>query len=83
MCSRLERVLERICWKSQPSNRPILAQLSLVLGPCVTSQRVCMGDYNQEGPSDSGRWHNCSSSPGVKETVGVATEGAELIAAGL
>ncbi len=60
----LPGVLERIHRDGvQPcTSSPVLAGPSLVLGPRVPSRWVSMGDSDQERPSDSGGWHDCSSS---------------------
>ncbi len=47
----------------------------MVLGPDGPSQRLSVGDSHQEGPLLSGSRLELSSTPGVVETVGVATEG--------
>ncbi|KAI2646337.1 hypothetical protein H4Q32_026326 [Labeo rohita] len=62
---------------------PVLAGPSMVLGPDFPPRRLSMGDSRQEGsPLASGR-HDPSPSPGVVEVMGVASEGAHLIASGL
>ncbi|KAI2646978.1 hypothetical protein H4Q32_031273 [Labeo rohita] len=62
---------------------PVLAGPSMVLGPNFPPRRLSMGDSRQEGsPLASGR-HHLPPSPGVVEVMGVAPEGARLIASGL
>ncbi|KAI2644940.1 Transposon Ty3-G Gag-Pol polyprotein [Labeo rohita] len=62
---------------------PVLAGPSMVLGPDISPRRLSMGDSRQEGsPLASGR-HHLSPSPGVVEVMGVAPEGARLVASGL
>ncbi|KAI2662357.1 Proline--tRNA ligase [Labeo rohita] len=62
---------------------PILAGPSLDLGPDFPSRWLSMGDYHQEGPPLSGGRHHPPPSPGVVEVMGVAPEGAHLVASGL
>ncbi len=53
----------------------------MVLGPDFSPRRLSMGDSRQEGSPLTGR--DLSPPPGVMEAVGVASEGAQLIASGL
>ncbi|KAL0173132.1 hypothetical protein M9458_033443, partial [Cirrhinus mrigala] len=62
---------------------PVLAGLRMVLGPDFPSQRLSMGDSHEEGSPLSGRGHHPPPSPGVVEVMGVAPEGAHLVASGL
>ncbi|KAI2652169.1 hypothetical protein H4Q32_015019 [Labeo rohita] len=81
----LPGVLERVRRGRGPSSisSPVLAGPSMVLGPNFPPRRLSMGDSRQEGsPLASGR-HHLPPSPGVVEVMGVAPEGARLIASGL
>ncbi|KAL0155904.1 hypothetical protein M9458_050167, partial [Cirrhinus mrigala] len=62
---------------------PVLARLSVVLGPDFSPQRLSMGDSHQEGSPLTGGGHHPSPPPGAVEAVGVAPEGAQLLASGL
>ncbi len=62
---------------------PLLAGPSMVLRPDFPSRRLSMGDSRQEGSPLTGGGHHLSPPPGVVEAVGVAPEGAQLIASGL
>ncbi len=63
------------------SGSTILAGPSMVLGPDFSPRRLSMGDSRQKGSSlTSG---GLSPPPGDVEVVGVAPEGAQLIASGL
>ncbi|KAI2645918.1 hypothetical protein H4Q32_025265 [Labeo rohita] len=62
---------------------PALAGLSLVFRPDFASRRLSMGDSRQEGSPLSGGGHHLPPSPGVVEVMGVAPEGAHLVASGL
>ncbi|KAL0153790.1 hypothetical protein M9458_050906, partial [Cirrhinus mrigala] len=62
---------------------PVLAGPSMVLGPGFPPRRLSMGDSRQEGPPLASGRHHPSPSPGVVEVVGVASEGAHLVASGL
>ncbi len=64
---------------------PVLAGpgQSMVLGSDFPPRRLSLGDSSQEGSPLTGRMHTCASPPGVMEAVGVAPEGARLIASGL
>ncbi len=54
----------------------------MVLGPDFSPQRFSRGDSRQEGSPLTGGRHPGAPPPGVMETVGVAPEGAQLIASG-
>ncbi|KAI2646583.1 hypothetical protein H4Q32_028957 [Labeo rohita] len=62
---------------------PVLAGPSLVLGPDFPPRWLSMGDSRQEGSPLSGGRHHPPPSPGVVEVMGVAPEGAHLVASGL
>ncbi|KAL0149630.1 hypothetical protein M9458_055157 [Cirrhinus mrigala] len=65
---------------------PVLAGPSMVLGPDISPRRLPMGDSRQEGSPLTGGGHHPSPPPGAVEAVeavGVASEGAQLIASGL
>ncbi len=68
-------------WSAASS--PILAGPSMVLGAGGPSQQLSVGDSCQEGPTLSGGELHLSPLPKFMETVGVAPEGAQLIASGL
>ncbi len=55
----------------------------MVLGPDLSPRRLSMGDSRQEGSPLTGGGHYCPPLPGAVEVVGVAPEGAQLIASGL
>ncbi|KAL0199203.1 hypothetical protein M9458_007743, partial [Cirrhinus mrigala] len=55
----------------------------LVLSPDFPPRRLSVGDSRQEGSPLSGGRHHPPSSPGVVEVMGVAREGARLVASGL
>lgn len=61
------------------ASSPVLAGPSMVLPPDFPFRRLFMGDSCQEGSPLTGVKHH----PGVVEAVGVALEGAQLIASGL
>ncbi len=62
---------------------PVLAGPSIVLWPDFSPRRLSMGDSHQEWSPLTGSGHDLSPPLGVVETVGVAPEGAQLIASGL
>ncbi len=62
---------------------PVLAGPSMVLGPDFPPRRLSMGGSRQEGSPLTSRGRHSAPPPGVIETVGVAPEGAQLIASGL
>ncbi|KAI2659312.1 tRNA-5-methyluridine(54) 2-sulfurtransferase [Labeo rohita] len=66
-----------------PSSSPVLAGPSMVLGPDFSPRRLSMGDSRQEGSPLTGGGYCVSPSPGAVETLGVAPEGAHLLASGL
>ncbi|KAI2647883.1 DNA-directed RNA polymerase subunit B' [Labeo rohita] len=66
-----------------PSSSPVLTGPSLVLGPDFSPRRLSMGDSRQEGSPLTGRGHCVPPSPGAVEALGVAPEGAQLLASGL
>ncbi|KAL0195159.1 hypothetical protein M9458_008731, partial [Cirrhinus mrigala] len=62
--------------RGQPTtSSPVLAGPSMVLGPDISPRRLSVGD--------SRGGHHPSPPPGAVEAVGVASEGAQLIASGL
>ncbi|KAL0153220.1 hypothetical protein M9458_051474, partial [Cirrhinus mrigala] len=62
--------------RGQPTiSSPVLAGPSMVLEPDISPRRLSMGD--------SRGGHHSSPPPGAVEAVGVASEGAQLIASGL
>ncbi|KAI2663377.1 Transposon Ty3-G Gag-Pol polyprotein [Labeo rohita] len=65
------------------SSCPVLAGPSLVLGPDFSPRRLSVGDSRQEGSPLTGGGHCVPPSPGAVETLGVAPEGAHLLASGL
>ncbi|KAI2657596.1 Transposon Ty3-G Gag-Pol polyprotein [Labeo rohita] len=65
-----------------PSSR-VLAGPSMVLGPDFSPRRLSMGDSRQEGSPLTGGGLCVPPSPGAVETLGVAPEGAHLLASGL
>ncbi|KAI2667130.1 Transposon Ty3-G Gag-Pol polyprotein [Labeo rohita] len=66
-----------------PSSSPVLAGPSMVLGLDFSPRRLSMGDSRQEGSPPTGGGHCVPPSPGTVETLGVAPEGAHLLASGL
>ncbi len=62
---------------------PVLAGPSMVCGPGSPSRRLSMGDSRSAGSPLTGRGHHSSPPPRVVEAMGVAPEGAQLIASGL
>ncbi len=65
------------------ASSPVLAGPSMVLGPDFSPRRLSLGDSRQEGSPLTGGGPDPSPPPGVVEAVGVAPEGAQLIASGL
>ncbi len=61
----------------------VLERTSMVLGPDFSPRRLSMGDSCQEGSPLTGGGYDSLPPPGVMEAVGVAPEGAQLIASGL
>ncbi len=70
-------------WGLSIASSPVLARPSMVLGPDFSPRRLSMGDSRQEGSPLTGGEHDHSPPPRVVEAVGVAPEGAQLIASGL
>ncbi|KAL0197555.1 hypothetical protein M9458_006095, partial [Cirrhinus mrigala] len=70
-------------WGPSSFSSPVLAGPSMVLGPDFPPRRLSVGDSHQEGSPLSGGRHHPPSSPGVVEVMGVAPEGARLVASGL
>ncbi|KAI2655577.1 Transposon Ty3-G Gag-Pol polyprotein [Labeo rohita] len=66
-----------------PPSSPILAGPSMVLGPDFSPRRLSTGDSRQEGSPLTGGGLCVPPSPGAVETLGVAPEGAHLLASGL
>ncbi len=62
---------------------PVLAGPSMVLGPDFPPRRLSFGGSHQEGSPLTSRGCHSAPPPGVMENVGVAPEGAQLIASGL
>ncbi len=65
------------------ASSPILAGPSMVCGPGRPPRRLSVGDSHTARSPLSGRGHYMSPSPRYVEAVGVAPEGAHLIASGL
>ncbi len=65
------------------ASSPVLAGPSMVLGPDFSPRRLSMGDSSQERSPLTSGGYDLSPPPGVMEAVGVAPEGAQLIASGL
>ncbi len=65
------------------ASSPVLAGPSMVLGPDFSPRRLSMGDSSQERSPLTSGGYDISPPPGVMEAVGVAPEGAQLIASGL
>ncbi len=65
------------------ASSPVLAGPSMVLGPDFSPRRLPMGDSSQERSPLTSGGYDLSPPPGVMEAVGVAPEGARLIASGL
>ncbi|KAL0148327.1 hypothetical protein M9458_056389 [Cirrhinus mrigala] len=66
-----------------PSSSPVLAGPSMVLGPDFSPRRLSLGDSRQERSPLTGRGFHFSPPAGAVETLGVASEGAHLLASGL
>ncbi|KAI2652819.1 Transposon Ty3-G Gag-Pol polyprotein [Labeo rohita] len=62
---------------------PVLAGPSMVLGPDFPPRRLSLGDSRQEGSPLTGRGFPPSPPAGAVEALGVASEGAHLLASGL
>ncbi|KAI2646418.1 Ribose import ATP-binding protein RbsA [Labeo rohita] len=65
------------------SSSPVLAGPSMVLGPDFSSRRLSLGDSRQERSPLTGRGLHSSPPAGAVEALGVASEGAHLLASGL
>ncbi len=65
------------------ASSPVLAGPSMVLGPDFSPRRLPMGDSSQERSPLTSGGYDLSPPPGVMEAVGMAPEGARLIASGL
>ncbi len=76
----LPGVLERV---RRDEVRLLLVAPSMVCGPGSPSRRLSMGDSRSAGSPLTGRGHHSSPPPRVVEAMGVAPEGAQLIASGL
>ncbi|KAL0152850.1 hypothetical protein M9458_051844, partial [Cirrhinus mrigala] len=70
-------------WGVPSSSSPVLARPSMVLGPDFPPRRLSLGDSRQEGSPLTGRGFPPSPPAGVVEALGVASEGAHLLASGL
>ncbi|KAI2668522.1 Transposon Tf2-11 polyprotein [Labeo rohita] len=66
-----------------PSSSPVLAGPSMVLGPDFFPRRLSLGDSRQERSPLTGRGLHSSPPAGAVEALGVASEGAHLLASGL
>ncbi|KAI2653858.1 ORF V: Enzymatic polyprotein [Labeo rohita] len=65
------------------SSSPVLAGPSMVLGPDFSPRRLSLGDSRQERSPLTGRGLHSSPPAGAVEALGVASEGAHLLASGL
>ena len=65
------------------NSSPVLAGPSMFLGSDFSPRRRSMGDSRQEGSPLIGGGHDIPSPPGAMEVMGVAPEGAHLVASGL
>ncbi|KAI2665260.1 Transposon Ty3-G Gag-Pol polyprotein [Labeo rohita] len=65
------------------SSSPVLARPSMVLGPDFSPRRLSLGDSRQERSPLTGRGLHSSPPAGAVEALGVASEGAHLLASGL
>ncbi len=63
--------------------KPCSGRAEYSLWPDFSPRRLSMGDSRQEGYPLTGSGHDLSPPLGVVETMGVAPEGAQLIASGL
>ncbi|KAL0194788.1 hypothetical protein M9458_008360, partial [Cirrhinus mrigala] len=66
-----------------PSSSPVLAGASMVLGPGFPPRRLSLGDSRQEGSTLTGGGFHSSPPSRAVEALGVASEGAHLLASGL
>ncbi|KAL0173474.1 hypothetical protein M9458_029442, partial [Cirrhinus mrigala] len=65
------------------SSSPVLAGPSMVLGPDFSPRRLSLGDSRQERSPLTGRGFHSPPPAGAVEALGVASEGAHLLASGL
>ncbi|KAI2662377.1 Transposon Ty3-G Gag-Pol polyprotein [Labeo rohita] len=65
------------------SSSPVLARPSMVLGLDFSPRRLSLGDSRQERSPLTGRGLHSSPPAGAVEALGVASEGAHLLASGL
>ncbi|KAI2653807.1 enzymatic polyprotein [Labeo rohita] len=65
------------------ASSPVLAGPSMVLGPDFSPRRLSLGDSRQERSPLTGRGFHSSPPAGAVEALGVASEGAHLLASGL
>ncbi len=70
-------------WGPSVASSPVLARPSMVLGPDFSPRRLSMEDSCQEGSPLTGGGYDPLPPPGLMEAMGVASEGAQLIASGL
>ncbi len=75
------RLKFRMGWGPSVTSSPVLA--SMVLGPDFHPRLISMGDSRQEGSPLTGGGYAPSPPPRVVEAVGVASEGAQLVASSL
>ncbi|KAL0172227.1 hypothetical protein M9458_032538, partial [Cirrhinus mrigala] len=79
----LPGVLERVRRGVPSFSSPVLAGPSMVLGPDFPPRRLSLGDSRQEGSPLTGGGHHPAPPAGAVEALGVASEGAQLLASGL
>ncbi|KAI2646795.1 UvrABC system protein C [Labeo rohita] len=65
------------------SSSPVLAGPSMVLGPDFSPRRLSLGDSRQGRSPLTGRGYHSLPPAGAVEALGVASEGAHLLASGL
>ena len=65
------------------NSSPVLAGPSMVLRSDLAPRWLSMGDSHQKGTPLAGGGHDISPLPGAMEVMGVAPEGAHLVASGL
>jgi hypothetical protein len=83
-CSAIRSSGEGSPGRGQPTiSSPVLAGQSMVCGPGFSPGRLSFGAPGQEGSTLSGGRHDISPLPRVMETVGLASEGAQLLDSGL
>ncbi|KAL0173812.1 hypothetical protein M9458_029780, partial [Cirrhinus mrigala] len=83
VCTPFPRSESAPGWGVPPSSSPILAGPSMVLGPDFSPRRLSLGDSRQERSPLTGRGFHPSPPAGAVEALGVASEGAHLLASGL